>query len=82
MTIPVGGSINFAGTGSDPSGGQLSYLWNFSGATPNTTAQNPGIVTFNQVGTYVVTLIVRNAAGQIDGNPPSVTVTVVAGGGV
>jgi len=82
MTIPVGGSVNFAGTGTDPSGGRLSYLWNFSGATPNTTAQNPGIVTFNQVGTYVVTLIVRNAAGQMDGNPPSITVTVVAEGGV
>jgi PKD repeat protein len=41
-----------------------SYLWGFPGGDPDTsTAQNP-VVTYNTPGTYDVTLIVSNPAGN------------------
>ena len=66
-TITAGGSVNF----SDASTGiPTTWAWDFDltnngGATPATsTSQNPGSVTFNNVGTYTVELIATNANGS------------------
>ncbi|MDH5546143.1 MAG: PKD domain-containing protein [Gammaproteobacteria bacterium] len=77
VQIRVGQSLQFSGMGFDPSGaGQLIFQWSFGGAARNIETQNPGTISFNQVGTFVVTLLVRNAFGQYDTTPPSVVVQV------
>ena len=77
VSIRVGQSVNFSGTGFDPlGGGPLIFQWSFGGAARNIESQNPGSITFNRVGTFVVTLLVRNALGQFDPTPPSVIVSV------
>jgi len=77
VNVRVGQPVQFAGSGFDPQGlGSLSFQWSFGGARRNINAQNPGSVTFNRVGTYVVTLLVENAVGQFDTTPPSVVVSV------
>jgi len=77
VSIRVGESIEFKGNGFDPLGNsQLSFQWSFGGATRNIVSQNPGFITFNRVGTFVVTLLVQNSLGQADTSPPSVLVQV------
>ena len=77
VTVRAGESIQFSGTGFDPLGnGQLSFQWSFGGAARNINSQDPGFIAFNQVGTYVVTLLVTNSFGQADITPPSVLVQV------
>lgn len=77
-TIRVGTPVQFRGTGFDPLGsGPLTFLWSFGGAAPNIQSQNPGTVTFNRVGDYVVTLLVKNALGQYDQTPATVVISVV-----
>jgi len=81
MTIQVGQSVNFAAEGRSPNGGSVTFVWNFSGATPNSTTQNPGIVTFNRTGIFTINLIVTNAAGERDPNPSSITISVTDANG-
>ena len=82
QTVTVGQSINFMGSGFDPDGnGQLSYRWNFMGASLNSTMQNPGPVIFSQVGVYNVTLTVTDSAGLSDFSPAMITINVVSGNG-
>jgi len=79
ITIQVGESVEFAGSGSDPDGDlPLSYLWQFGAGSgiPDSTLQNPGWVQFNTPGTYTVTLTVTDASGLSDLTPASRTVTV------
>jgi len=77
INVRVGQSINFRGSGFDPQGiGALKYQWSFGGALRNIVAQNPGAVSFNRSGTYVVTLLVQNAIGQYDPTPPTIIVNV------
>ena len=56
----------------DLSVGAASWEWNFGDNVGFSTDQNPSY-TYGQAGTYTVTLIVRNAAGE---NSTSQTVTV------
>ena len=77
VTVRAGESVRFSGVGFDPLGnGQLSFQWSFGGATRNISSQDPGFITFDRVGTYVVTLLVTNSFGQADVTPPSVLVQV------
>ena len=77
VTVSVGQPIQFMGNGFDPQGiGALTFQWSFGGARRNISTQNPGSVTFNRAGTYVVTLLVKNAIGQFDSTPPTVVVSV------
>ncbi len=58
-TSCTGANISF----SSQSTGATSYSWTFPGGTPSTsTASNP-TVTYNNTGTYNVTLVVTNSAG-------------------
>jgi len=77
VNIRVGQPVMFSGTGFDPLGtGSLTFQWTFGGARRNILSQNPGAVTFNRVGTFVVSLLVKNALGQYDSTPPTVVVIV------
>ena len=77
VNTTVGQPVQFMGSGFDPQGiGALTFQWSFGGARRNILTQNPGSVTFNRVGTYVVTLLVQNAIGQYDPTPPTVVVNV------
>ena len=77
ITVPVGQAVTFAGAGFDPLGnGPLSFIWNFGGVLTSVETQSPGNISFNQPGTHVVTLLVRNALGQYDPTPATVVITV------
>ena len=77
ITINAGDQYSFAGTGTGGSE-QLSYLWRFGTGSgiPDSTLQNPGLVQFNAIGTFTVTLNVTDAVGLPDSTPASRTVTV------
>ena len=78
QTIFVGDSIFFAGSGFDPAAtGPLNYLWNFEGAAPNSTVQNPGLISFNQAGVFSVTLTVFDLQGNRNVDPVSIVITVL-----
>lgn len=74
----VGQTINFSASGTDPDGDtSLRYRWNFGGVVPNSTAQDPGLVTFNQVGTYRIAMTVTDSLGLSDSSPAERLVTVI-----
>ncbi|BET65273.1 hypothetical protein ASA1KI_01910 [Opitutales bacterium ASA1] len=78
-TITAGQSVNFAGSGVDPDDNTpLSYLWNFGtgSGVSDSTAQNPGDVTFSAAGTYTVTFTVTDALGLADPTPATRMITV------
>jgi hypothetical protein len=78
LTISVGQSVVFAGSGSDPESGPLTYAWIFPDGTPDgSNVQNPGAIKFTEVGTHVVSLTVLDDAGANDPSPPTRTITVV-----
>ncbi len=78
VTIPVGNSVNFSGTGADSvAGSTLIYSWDFDGGAPNSTAQNPGAVTFSKPGSYRIRLTARNNTGRVDLSPAERIVNVV-----
>lgn len=78
QTISVGDSVTFSGTGIDPAGGTLDYLWTFGigSGVSNSTDQNPGSTTFDNPGTFTVTLTVTNDDEVSDPHPPTRTIIV------
>ena len=77
VSVPVGQSVTYAGTGTDIDGFISSYFWNFEGGTPKTSnLANPGSVTYSTAGTYVTTLTVTDNHGVTDPHPPTRTITV------
>jgi len=81
LTINAGASVSFSGTYSDSNGDPaLSYRWNFGDPTiPDSTQKDPGLVVFNNPGTYNVTFTVTDTFGLSDPYPASVTVKVLSG---
>ena len=82
MTIGVGQSVTFAGTGTDPNpnGSITGYSWVFPAELrPPAAWQNPGAVTFSAAGTDVASLTVTDNNNLSDPNPPTRTITVVPG---
>lgn len=76
-TIPVGGQVTFAGTGTDSDNNTpLSYRWTFDGAFPDNNLEDPGLLTFNTGGTYNVTFTVTDSLGLADPTPATVTIVV------
>src|SRR5215471_7795050 len=72
-TIPAGGSVSFSAAST-----ASTYSWVFPGGSPaNSTAPNPGNVTFSTPGTYVVSLTVIDSSGNSDPSPPTRTITVL-----
>ena len=76
VTVNPGGSISFAGSGSDPDGTVASYSWSFAGGHPGTShTDTPGAVTYSTPGTYPASLIVTDNLGTAS-TPVVRTVTV------
>lgn len=76
--VTIGQSLAFAGAGIDPDGNlPLTYRWNFDGVIPNSIAQNPGLVTFTEIGTYRIVLSTTDAAGSADPTPAERLITVI-----
>jgi lysophospholipase L1-like esterase len=79
VTIQAGGTVNFTGSGSDPDNNlPLSYLWNFGAGSGvlASTAQNPGPVQFNNLGTFTTNFTVTDSLGLADPTPASAVITV------
>ena len=78
-TVMEGDRVLFQGTGSDPDGHTpLGYSWDFGGAAPASTQQNPGEVTFSTAGVYLVRLWVSDSLGLTDPTPAQRRITVEA----
>jgi len=81
VAIMAGGSVNFAGSGSDPDGGSVTYRWNFDTANSGVAASTqavPGAITFTRAGVFVVSLTVVDDEGNLDPTPATRVVTVNA----
>lgn len=80
VVIRPGESINFQGFAADPDGNApLSYVWNFGGALPNATVEDPGPRVFTTEGTYRISFTTTDALGLADPTPATLTVTVSNG---
>jgi lysophospholipase L1-like esterase len=82
MTINVGESVNFSGTGTDiDNNTPLTHRWNFGDAgIPISTAKDPGLLQFNKQRTFIVTFTVTDALGCSDPTPAIRVITVNGGG--
>ncbi len=79
VTITQGQSVSFAGTGTDPDNDvPLAYRWNFGtgSGVPDATLEDPGSITFNNVGTFTVSFTVTDAQGLADPTPATRRITV------
>jgi hypothetical protein len=77
VTIAPGQFVNFAGTGSSPTGTIASYSWVFPGGSPaSSMLANPGAVTYSNAGIYLASLTVTDNSGVNDPSPPTRTITV------
>jgi len=75
QNVQVGQSVVFNGSGSTDNTGIASYLWNFGDGTTGT-----GITpthTYSSVGTFTVTLMVKDVAGNSAASSSAMTVEVV-----
>ena len=83
-TITQGTAITFMATGTDLDGNfPLTFAWDFDGVSPASSLEDPGRVTFNDVGTFTVTLLVTDSLGLSDPTPATrrITVELPSGGG-
>jgi hypothetical protein len=79
VTITVGGTVDFTGTGTDPDNDlPLSYLWNFGAGSgiSDSTEEDPGLVQFDNEGSFTVTFTVTDSLMLSDPTPATVVVTV------
>ena len=72
--INIGHFVEFSGTGSDPDGDTITYQWDFGDPDVNAAYANeatqayPGLVQFDNPGTYFVSLTVADAE-DVDPSP-------------
>jgi PKD domain len=71
----VGQVVTFNGTGSTDNTGIASYVWNFGDGTSGTGVTPPH--TYSSVGTYTVSLMVIDLAGNSAASTATVTVEVI-----
>lgn len=77
VVIAPGGSVNFAASATDTDGSVTTYKWVFPSGTPDSsTSAVPGLVSFTEVGTHVVSMTAVDNQGVNDPSPPTRTVTV------
>jgi hypothetical protein len=77
VTIQAGGSLSFAGSAADPDGPATAFSWIFPGGTPSASAlQSPGLITFAEVGTNVISMTAIDGLGVNDPSPPTRMVIV------
>jgi PKD repeat protein len=76
VTVNPGGSISFAGFGSDADGSIAAYDWTFPGGVPNSSSSaTPGNVSYATPGSYVASLTVTDDKG-LASQPATRTITV------
>ena len=81
VTIQAGHSVDFAGSATDSDDPVAAYSWIFPEGDPAaSSAQSPGFVTFDDAGSYVVSLTVFDGSGVNDPSPPTRTIIVQPGG--
>ena len=84
VSIVQGGSVTFAATASDGAGHTpITHFWDFpvgSGIT-DSTLEDPGAKTFNNVGVFPITYTATNSLSVADPTPATITVTVTAASG-
>ena len=79
VSIFAGEAIQFQGSGSDPDGGSVGFLWDFDGVAsgvPGQSVEDPGWVSFPQVGIFSVRLTVTDDEGNVALVPGEVLVDV------
>ncbi|HKY31061.1 MAG TPA: PKD domain-containing protein [Candidatus Polarisedimenticolia bacterium] len=77
VSIKVGESVSFAGSGSDPDGDTpVTYQWSFGSLKIQSSLEDPGPVVFTKPGTYTVTLTVRDSLGLADPTPATRQISV------
>ncbi len=63
-TVSQGEVVNFSGQGYSSNGPIISYYWEFHGGSPSSSSlQNPGAVTFNEVGNHLVEFTIEDSVG-------------------
>jgi hypothetical protein len=75
VAVAVGGTVSFAGSGSDPEGDALSFHWDF-GDGISSDQESPGDHTFSTAGSFVVSFTVSDVHGLADPTPDTRAVTV------
>ncbi len=71
ITIAPGQAVDFAGSATDPDDAVAGYSWIFPGGTPaSSSLPSPGLVTFTDIGTHVVSLTAIDTFGVNDPSPP------------
>ncbi|WP_103071987.1 basic secretory protein-like protein [Aquimarina sediminis] len=77
-SIQEGQSVSFTNTSTDAT----SYSWTFNGGSPSTSTQTNPVVTYNQPGTYAVSLTATNNNGSnTETKSGYITVSSTGGGG-
>lgn len=82
VTIMVGESVTFSGTGTDPENDPLTFLWDFDGGAGNSTLEDPGAVTFNTAGFYTISFTVTDSLSLADPTPDSRVIKVIPTNGL
>ena len=66
VVIVPGGTVNFQGSATDSDGTVSGYRWTFDGVASDSTAQNPGNVTFASPGAYHIYLMATDDKGVMN----------------
>lgn len=70
--------VVFAGSCVDADGAPSAHAWDFDGGAPSSSEEDPGAVTFDTPGTYVVTYTCTDDDGAPDPTPATLTLVVEA----
>jgi PKD repeat protein len=65
VTINPGGTVTFAGSGSDSDGTIASYAWTFAGGSPASSSSASTTVTYSTPGSYQASLKVTDNGGLV-----------------
>jgi len=76
-SISEGGQVNFNDISSNGGSAITSWSWTFTGGTPSSfNGQNPPAITYNNAGTYEVSLSITNTDGDSDTETKTAYITV------
>jgi len=77
VTIAAGEGVSFAGFGVDPNDDVLDYIWRFDRVAPGSNLAKPGVIVFNQPGTYAISFTTSDQQGLADPTPARRTISVI-----
>ncbi|MCP3979445.1 MAG: PKD domain-containing protein [bacterium] len=79
LSIEAGETVDFGGDATDlENDSPYSFVWDFGDPTiAGSNQQNPGIIQFDNAGSWLVTLTVTDNAGMTDPTPAAVLITVI-----